>query len=121
MPGRLTTIEDLQGYLAGVVERADHHAGEVGEIVFAVAGAIVLFKDPDTEIKVMVKHGETKNVLWVYIGGSRYAFSYNHIDRQVEVREGSVQGPTLVAITNATPIREVIALFSRLKRGLAAV
>ena len=49
------TVEDinsLQQYIVGVMNRADHHAGNVNEIVLALAGAIVWEKD-DTPIRVM--------------------------------------------------------------------
>ncbi|MEH1935142.1 MAG: hypothetical protein V7L14_15895 [Nostoc sp.] len=47
MPLEVTDIQTLKGYIDGVMERADHHAGGVNEISLALAGAIVWRKDDD--------------------------------------------------------------------------
>ena len=91
----VTEIEDLRAYLNGVMDRADHHAGAVKEIALALTGAILWRKEDDEPIKVMAQNGETKNVLWVRISGSHYAFSYNHGTGQIELRKGTTQGLTL--------------------------
>ncbi|MHC5721892.1 MAG: hypothetical protein ACYTX0_60210, partial [Nostoc sp.] len=71
----VTDIQTLKSYIDGVMERADHHAGDVNEICLALAGAIVWRKD-DAPIKVRVSGGEIKNQLWVKINHTRYVFSY---------------------------------------------
>ncbi len=30
-------------------------------------------------------------MLWVYIGGRRYAFSYNHVAKAIEMRDGLLE------------------------------
>lgn len=110
----VTGVDELREYLCGVMARADHHAGNVKEIALALAGAILWRKDDDKPIKVMAHAGETKNVLWVHIGGQRYAFSYNHTTGEIEMREGNTQGPTLHSFTNATPLSSVMAIFKAL-------
>lgn len=62
----------------------------------------------------MSKDGDLKNVLWVKIGGQRYAFSYNHDARTIEMRKGSVQGDVLHSFSNATPLAEVERVFRAL-------
>jgi hypothetical protein len=110
----VTEIEELREYLRGVMDRADHHAGTVNEVALALAGAILWRKNDDEPIKVMVREGETTNVLWVRIGPKRYALSYNHTSRQIELREGGLQGPTLHTFTNATPMSSVRTIFESL-------
>jgi len=107
-------IEELRDYINGVMDRVDHHAGDVGEIALALTGAVLWRKDDDEPIRVMQKDGKAKNVLWVRIGGHRYAFSYNHVARQIEMRQGSVQGPVLHAFSNATPLADVRRIFGGL-------
>ena len=114
MPMTVTEIEELRAYLNGVMNRAEHHAGAVNEIALALAGAILWRKDDDQPIKVMAHQGETKNVLWVHIGGQRYAFSYNHDAGQIEMRVGTTQGPTLHTFTNATPLADLHQAFAAL-------
>lgn len=107
-------VEELRQYLCGVMARADHHAGNVKEIALALAGAILWRKDDDKAIKVMAHGGNFKNVLWVYISGQRYAFSYNHDIGQIEMRKENTHGPTLHTFTNATPLSYVIEIFKAL-------
>jgi len=110
----VTEIEDLRAYINGVMDRADHHAGAVNEIALALTGAILWRKEDAEPIKVMAQNGETKNVLWVRIGGARYAFSYNHESGQIEMRKGSTQGPTLHTFNNSTPLTDVRRIFAAL-------
>ena len=110
----VTEIEELRAYLKGVMDRADHHAGGVSESALALTGAILWRKNDEEPIKVMVREGETTNVLWVRIGMKRYAFSYNHAMRHIELREGGLQGPTLHTFTNNTALSEVRAVFQKL-------
>jgi len=104
----VTEVEELRNYFKGVMDRADHHAGNVNEIALALMGAILWRKNDDEPIKVLV------NVLWVRIGKDRYAFSFKHETGVIEMRKGSTQGPTLHAFTNATPLAEVRRIFAAL-------
>lgn len=110
----VTEVEELRQYLHGVMERADHHAGNVNEIALALVGAILWRKDDDEPIKVLAHGTETKNVLWVRIGGQRYVFSYNHDAGQIEMRQGGIQGPTLHQFSNATPLTGIVKIFEAL-------
>ncbi len=109
----VTDIATLQEYLAGVMDRAEDHGPGVTDIVLTLAGAIVWRKD-DEPVKVMTHKGETKNVLWAHIGGTRYAFSYNHDDGCIEMRAGGTQGNVLHSFNNATPAAEIKQLFEAL-------
>lgn len=110
----VTEIEQLRAYLNGVMRRADHHAGNVKEIALALAGAILWKKTDEEPIKVMVREGKTTNVLWVRIREKRYAFSYDHETDQIDMRENSVQGPTLHSFTNRTSLSELYSIFDAL-------
>ncbi|GJM12658.1 MAG: hypothetical protein DHS20C12_10610 [Pseudohongiella sp.] len=110
------TIKDvdvLQKYIAGVMDRANHHAGNVEAIALALAGAILWRKD-SIDIKVMEQGGDTKNVLWVTISGTRYAFSYNHDDEKIEMRENNTHGPTIHRFDNSTPVGDIKEIFEEL-------
>jgi hypothetical protein len=112
MPRTVSDIDVLQEYITGVMERAAHHAGAVEEIALAIAGALVWRKDGP--IRVYEREGKMTNVLWITIGGKKYALSYNHRAQTIEVREGSIHGEVLKSFTNATPIREVKRFFADL-------
>ncbi len=113
MPLQVNDIQTLNAYIDGVMERASHHAGNVSGIALALVGPILWRKDADP-IEVMSKQGETKNVLWIKIGGQRYAFSYNHGDERIEMRRGTTHGNVVHTFTNATPLTEVIEVFRAL-------
>lgn len=110
----VTEVEQLRQYIQGVMARADHHAGNVKEVALTLVGAILWRKDDDGAIKVMERDGETTNVLWVLIGGNRYAFSYNHAAGLIEMREGSIQGKILHTFSNSTSSSAVYSIFKSL-------
>lgn len=114
MPLAIKDVDTLKTYIEGVMKRADHHASNVSGAALALVGAIVWRKDDTDEIEVMESQGDLKNVLWVKIGGKRYAFSYEHGSQSIEMREGSTQGNVLHRFTNATPMKDVEDIF----RGL---
>jgi hypothetical protein len=113
MPAAIADVDALQEYLKGVLARANHHAGNVREVALALAGAIVWRKD-DEPIEVMAHSGDFKNVLWVKIGGTRYAFCYNHATEEIELREGSTHGRVLHSFSNQTSLAQVHQVFESL-------
>jgi hypothetical protein len=114
MPLQVTEIEILREYLNGVMGRADHHAKEVEAIALALAGAIVWKKDVGKDIEVMTQDGDTKNVLWVLIQGQRYAFSFNHQMRSIEMRRNTTRGPVLHSFSNKTSLSSLHSIFAAL-------
>ena len=78
MPHTIISVNEFQQYLTGAADRAEHHAQNVSQVILALAGAVVLFKDQDEDIRVKTYRGSLANVIWVKINGTRYALSYNH-------------------------------------------
>jgi hypothetical protein len=114
MPLQVDDVTALQNYLIGVVQRADHHGENVRHIVLALVGAIILFKNPDHQIKVFAREGSTGNVMWVHIGESQYVFSYEHASKSIALRRGTTQGEVVAHFTNATTIPEILHIFEGL-------
>lgn len=110
----VSDVDELNSYVDGVMGRAGHHAQGVQGIALALVGAIVWRKDPDAPIKVMAHEGTTANVLWVQMGGKRFAFSYNHSAGTIEMRESSLRGTVLHSFSDTTPIAEVERVFRSL-------
>jgi hypothetical protein len=113
MSRTITDVDTLQEFIKGVMARAEHHAQTLDEVILAVAGAIIWRKD-DNDLEVFERQGHMSNVLWVHIGGQRYAFSYNRRTVSIEVRLGSTQGAPVASFTNSTSTREVKEAFARL-------
>jgi Integron cassette protein VCH_CASS1 chain len=112
MPRTITDVDILQEYISGVMDRADHHAGNVIEVALAIAGAVIWRKDGD--IQVYEREGQMANALWVPINGTRYAISYNHLADVIEIREGSMRGVTLASFDNSNTAAEVRGFFESL-------
>ncbi len=113
MPTEVRDLNVLKKYITGVIGRADHHAPGVNEIVLALVGGIVWRKDAKP-IDVHTKDGEMKNVMWVRIGGKKYAFSYNHEAGEIEIRKRTIQGKVIHSFSNDTPVSEVKEVFEKL-------
>lgn len=114
MAFRLNTVDRLQQYLLGVNERAAHHAPNVTQVILALAGAIVLYKDPETHLEARTYRGSPANVVYATINDTRYALSYDHEHQSVVVRQNSVRGRAVGSFTNATTPQQVIQIFSGL-------
>jgi hypothetical protein len=114
MPRTVSDISILRRYIGGVVENAEHHADNVDEVALALIGAVVWRKDEDSDIEVMTREGRMTNVLWVRIGGNRYAFSYNHEERTIELRRGNTHGDVLHSFSNRTTNADIKRIFQGL-------
>jgi hypothetical protein len=110
MTTKVNDVDTLQQYLTGVMERTDHHARQVDEIVFTLAGAIIWRKD-SSPIEVMTQEGNMKNVLWVRINDKKYAFCYNHETYTIEMRENKIKGEVIHSFSNDTSLSKLVNIF----------
>ena len=65
-------------------------------------------------IEIKQYAGGLANVLWVRIGGRRYAFAYNHNTGEIEIRDRTQSGPAVHSFSNNTPAAEVETVFRAL-------
>ncbi len=114
MPQRIETVNEFQQYLSGVMKKAAHHAKTLESLLPALAGAVVFFKDPGTRIAARTYRGETANVLFVMMGGRRFALRYDHQTRSVQVRQGTVRGPVEATFDGNTSPDQILSRFRRL-------
>jgi len=77
----LDSVDRLQEYFLGVHERAVHHAPEVSEVLFRLAGPVVVYKDRDSVLQCGTYAGSLANVLTMEAGGRKFVFSYNHEEK----------------------------------------
>lgn len=113
MPRSLSEISEIESYFQNVILRAEHHAGNVDEILLVLAGGVLWRKDSQV-LKAKVHNDDIKNVLWVYINKTRYAFSYNHDDHVIEMRKKSIRGPVIASFNNQTPVSFIKDFFGKL-------
>ena len=109
MATTIESIEILQEYLKGVLERANHHAQNVNNIALAIAGGIIWRST--NRIKVLSREGDMKNVLWLDVNQTKICFVYDHTSGDIDVRESSIQGKTIKSFNNKTPLEEVKSFF----------
>lgn len=114
MPQAVSEVDMLRQYIRGVMDRAEHHARGVDEVILAITGAVLWRKDDERDLEVHEREGDLKNVLWVWIGGNRYALSYNHSSGQIEVRQGSTRGTVLASFSNDSSAPDVKGFFASL-------
>jgi hypothetical protein len=110
----LKSVDDLQEHLLGVFERSDHHAGEVNEVLLAIAGGILWRKNAGAHVRVSEKDGAGGNVIWFRVGLQRYALLYSHRARRIELMFGGRRGHLIHTFTNSTPLAEVAQVFATL-------
>jgi integron cassette protein len=115
MPVMVDDVATLRLYVRSVIADAKHHANNVEEIILALAGAVISRQDDGSPLAVHSgKSGGMGRALTVTIRGNRYALSYSHADKAIQMKEGSFQGNVLHQFTNATPLSEVASIFSDL-------
>lgn len=113
MAVKVNTVDRLQKYFLGVVNRSDHHAPLVKEIIYSLLGIIIFKKDSGTDIEVRGNDEDaTGNILWVTIQGNRYALRYEHNNGGlIEIRQHSYNGQVILTVTNSTPVQDIINVF----------
>lgn len=108
----ITTLTLLNEYINGVMNRADHHADNVNEIVLTLAGAVIWRATQDVEVRTY--NDETANILWMTIDNRRYTLAYNHNTGNIEVRERTQNGNVVASFNNSTSANDVKTIFARL-------
>ncbi len=106
-------VTTVQAYAEGVMNRAEHHAGQVKAIALALLGGIIWRADP-ASIEIKQYDGGLANVLWFTIRGRRFAVAYNHKTENIEVRDRTLAGIALYEFNNATPVQDVETVFRNL-------
>jgi hypothetical protein len=101
----------MQTYIDGVLNRARHHAHEVEDVIPALRGFVELYAD-----EIHLRGNGLVNVSWFRSAatGRRYAFSYSHSLRKVELRENSLRGPVIARFHNDSGNSTIHRLFRSL-------
>ena len=108
----LDQIGTLKEYFNGVMNRADHHADAVNEIVLALIGGVIWRAEGNFDVKQYA--GEPANILWMHVDTTRYCFKFNHDIGKIECRKGGHGGELIEVFDNNTPLAEVKDFFAKL-------
>ncbi|MEG3159458.1 hypothetical protein U1763_02980 [Sphingomonas sp. LB2R24] len=106
-------VEELQVYAAGVMDRADHHAGRVKGIALALLGGIIWRGEPGS-IRIRRFAGAPANMLWATISGRTYVFAYNHDSEKIEIRDRTQTGAVLHSFDDGDSAADVEIAFRAL-------
>lgn len=108
----IDSIDQLKTHIAGVMERADHHAQNVYKIVLPLVG-LVIWKAAN--IRARTYAGNTANMIWFDTeSGDSYAIVFNHEEHKIDIRNRGQQGDNLLSIDNRTPMDTLIRFFDKL-------
>ena len=114
MAVELSSVEELQSYLTGVIARARSHAPEIEDIILTLAGAILLEKDSGTPLEAGSWSDNLTNVLWATVHGQRYVFNYDRNEQQIVIKRGTTRGDIVNSFDNQTSTRQIINIFRQL-------
>ena len=111
MAKQIDVVETLKEYLVGVTNRADHHGGNVFDVISHLVRVVIICHDKDS-IECRTYSGKTTNILKFSINGQKYAFRYEHSNGGfIELREDNERGKVLDRFTNANSLQDVITSF----------
>ena len=108
----INKIDALKEYFKGVMNRADHHADDVNEIVLALIGGVIWRAEGNFEVKQY--GGAPANILWMIVNDTRYCFKFNHESGRIECLKGGHSGALIREFDNSTSITEVKNFFTNL-------
>lgn len=110
---KIEDIKLMKEYVEGIVSRADHHADDVNEIIFALVGGIVW---RGADITVRAYKTKTANMLWMETEmGNVYCFIFNHQTGKIEVHERTMNGSLLWEFSNADSLTKVKTVFESMQ------
>jgi hypothetical protein len=115
MPVAVNDLVMLRAYVRGVLGKAKHHAQNVDEIVLALAGGVISRQGSlPLEVRKAPSGGLGLTLTFTSARRKRYCLSYNHVAKEIELREKSYKDPVLHSFDNATPIADVASAFAGL-------
>lgn len=119
LPIPVTEVDVLQDFLYEMIHnRADHHKPEIRHTALAVAGALVVFKDPGTPIEVKeVQTAEGPRwgrQLWFSLGGVPCTLTYDRERVQILLRRRHSPKGELFRFQPGSPVSEAYEVFHTL-------
>lgn len=109
---KIEDIHLLKRYFEGVMNRANHHAENVNEIILALIGGVI-WRGADIDVRTY--GNKTANMLWMKTdSGKCYCFIFNHTNWLIEVYENTMNGTLLKQFSNTDTITDVRVFFENL-------
>ncbi|TAM05731.1 MAG: hypothetical protein EPN70_07605 [Paraburkholderia sp.] len=101
MARHLRTQNQINAFIAKVIQEATHHASQVAQIIQPLANA-VLGHQAFSRLEVYERNGNLARTCWVIVGNNRWVFSYSYAHGVIELRQNSTRGPVVFSFDNGT-------------------
>jgi hypothetical protein len=109
----VSEVEKLREYVRGVLGAAQHHAGNVDEIILGIAGAIIARKnDAPLQVRAGKIQEMGKAISFTSNRGNTYALSYNHSTKKIDLKKDNSHGAVLHSFDNDTPLSVIASTFA---------
>ena len=113
MPVPVSNLADLQKYVRGVLAAATHHGQNVDQVVLALAGGVISRQAGLLQVRKAPAKGMGLGLTFSTHKGT-YVLSYNHTSQQIDLKDGTYQGPVLHSFDNSTPLAQIAGIFANL-------
>lgn len=101
MARHLRTQNQINTYIAYVIQEAIDHASQVAQVIQPLANA-VLGHQAFSRLEVYERNGNLARTCWVTVGNNRWVFSYSYAQGVIELRQHSTRGPVVFSFDNRT-------------------
>jgi hypothetical protein len=104
MSRQLLQPQEIEQYLQGVEERAEHHANNVLGVIRTLAAAV--FTKYPKDVIAFTRNGNLCNVVWIQGKETKqwYKFTYNHANESIDLMQGK---NVIESFTNQTPFTSI--------------
>lgn len=111
----ISDIDQLQRYLIKISHRPDYHA--FTEVVFALAGAIILFKDSYSQLEILTYGEDPAEFISLSIGGTKYILVYDYQQQTVDIKRAGIHGDIVGTFNTTTSPQKIFQMFQKLKQN----
>lgn len=107
----IENIETLKEYFTLVVERAEHHAHGVNDIIYTLLGFVIL---KASHIEARQYKDKPANMLKITIKDKILCLSYNHTNGSIDIKEKNNNGNILCTFDNTSTTDDIKTFFNNI-------
>lgn len=108
MARRLTTNKQIDAFIHRIIGEANHHSPEVAQIIMPLSQEVrTRLNLAQDRVEIYERLGQMARTCWITLGGNKYVFSYNYVDKKIDLRSRSIQGTLIFQFDNQSTASEV--------------
>ncbi len=108
----INSMEILDTYFKGVMNRAEHHSQEIKAVCLALLGAVIWKSTGELEARQY--SGSSANIIWFWLGDRRFVFCYEHNGKKIQLRERTYEGEVIKEFNDKSTCKEIYSFFESL-------